>query len=491
MSQVGTSAMAQHEELLVVRAVGPHPHVQQALPPGRLDRPGRDRVLLGREPQRRGLRAPEQPADVHPAPGRARQHRGDAGVLARPQTLVGVHAPAREHHQVARAGRLQRRPAARRSSRRRAPGAAPGCRWSRPRRSACRESRRVQGLPRSVASRNQSAGGTTGCLPARTPSGQVPGARRWPTTCATAGATACADGLRASPASRSERGPDPVRDNGTVLSAMAPARRTAGARRGRSCWGRPSLVARDPGSSSARCTARPPPPRRRAVPQDQPGPVLLVPGYGGSVSELNQLAAALRCPGQGRHRRTAARQRPGRPARPGPRRSLRQRPRHEPAPARPRWTWSATPPAGWWPATGCRTSAGAAQTRRLVTLGLAAPRHRDRRAGHAVRRRVPGRLPAAAAHQPAAGRPGPATEPQGGPRVVSIWTTQDDVVLPPDSARLAGALNLTVQSVCPGSQGAPRRPAHRPAGAGHGQRRARAPGRPQQLGSADCRRLSS
>lgn len=32
---------------------------------------------------------------------------------------------------------------------------------------------------------------------------------------------------------------------------------------------------------------------------------------------------------------------------------------------------------------------------------------------------------------------------------MSIWTTQDTVVVPPGSAELAGALDLTVQSVCP------------------------------------------
>jgi triacylglycerol lipase len=36
-----------------------------------------------------------------------------------------------------------------------------------------------------------------------------------------------------------------------------------------------------------------------------------------------------------------------------------------------------------------------------------------------------------------------------GPTWVSLWTEQDDVVTPPDSANLDGAIDLTVQSVCP------------------------------------------
>jgi triacylglycerol esterase/lipase EstA (alpha/beta hydrolase family) len=39
-----------------------------------------------------------------------------------------------------------------------------------------------------------------------------------------------------------------------------------------------------------------------------------------------------------------------------------------------------------------------------------------------------------------------------GPRFVSVWSTADRTVVPVDSAHLSGALNLTVQSVCPGTR---------------------------------------
>ena len=38
------------------------------------------------------------------------------------------------------------------------------------------------------------------------------------------------------------------------------------------------------------------------------------------------------------------------------------------------------------------------------------------------------------------------------PRWLSLWTTGDEVVIPPDSARLPGAINVPIQSICPGHQ---------------------------------------
>jgi triacylglycerol esterase/lipase EstA (alpha/beta hydrolase family) len=43
-------------------------------------------------------------------------------------------------------------------------------------------------------------------------------------------------------------------------------------------------------------------------------------------------------------------------------------------------------------------------------------------------------------------------ETPDGPRFVSVWSDADEVVVPPNSARLDGAVNLTVQSVCPGAR---------------------------------------
>ncbi|WP_347060258.1 alpha/beta fold hydrolase [Blastococcus sp. HT6-30] len=71
---------------------------------------------------------------------------------------------------------------------------------------------------------------------------------------------------------------------------------------------------------------------------------------------------------------------------------------------------------------------------------------------------------------------------------VSVWTTQDTVVTPPESARLDGALNLTVQSVCEGLQVSHARLPRDPVVQGIVLAELDA-GDPVPLTSADCARL--
>ncbi len=92
---------------------------------------------------------------------------------------------------------------------------------------------------------------------------------------------------------------------------------------------------------------------------------------------------------------------------------------------------------------------GLAKARRIITLG--SPFHGTEVAA-AARAIAPGECPAACQQL----APGSAllagldvAEPAGLPRWLSLWTTDDLVVVPADSARLAGAINIAVQSVCP------------------------------------------
>ena len=185
------------------------------------------------------------------------------------------------------------------------------------------------------------------------------------------------------------------------------------------------------------------------VRQDKPGPVLLVPGYGGGVGGLDQLAVRLRAagrqvsivslPGNGTGDLdvqadvldTAARQ-----ALAGGAQSVDV------------VGYSA---GGVVARIWARDHGGAARARRIVTLG--SPHHGTDLAAVAGLL-APGSCPLACQQL----EPGSdlitglnrGDETPAGPEWVSIWTSQDLVVSPPDSARLAGARNVVVQRICPG-----------------------------------------
>jgi triacylglycerol esterase/lipase EstA (alpha/beta hydrolase family) len=184
-----------------------------------------------------------------------------------------------------------------------------------------------------------------------------------------------------------------------------------------------------------------------AVEQDRPGPVLLVPGYGGATGGLEDLAARLRAagrdatvvplPGNGTGDLAASAAALGAAVR-----AVRAR------------TGAATVDLVGYSAGGVVArlwvaDGGAAQVRRVVTLG--SPQHGTELADLAGSV-VPGECPAGCqdlgTDSALLRRLNAGDETPAGPTWVSFWTTQDQTVLPPDSARLDGALNIPVQSVC-------------------------------------------
>lgn len=224
----------------------------------------------------------------------------------------------------------------------------------------------------------------------------------------------------------------------------------------------------------------------RPVDQSAPGPVLLVPGYGGSADSLGPLAAALTAagrdaavvplPGDGRGDLTEASAALARAAD-----AARQR------------TGSTTVDVVGYSAGGVvarlwATAGGADAARRIVTLG--SPHHGTDLAGgpsDLVTSTCPLACQQLAPDSDLLRRLNVDETPPG-PTWVSIWTDQDEVVTPPDSAALDGAVNIAVQSVCADAV------------VDHGDLvgdplvqamvlAELAPGAPVALGPADCQRL--
>jgi pimeloyl-ACP methyl ester carboxylesterase len=188
------------------------------------------------------------------------------------------------------------------------------------------------------------------------------------------------------------------------------------------------------------------------VSQERPGPVLLVPGYGGRTGSLQQLADRLaatgrdatvvQLPGNGTGDLAAAAS------------ALDQA-----ADAALGRTGAESVDVVGYSAGGvvarlwAAEDGGAEVARRIVTLG--APHHGTTLAdfaGDVAPAQCPIGCQQLGTGSPLLDRLNAEDETPEGPTWVSVWTTRDGTVTPPDSARLDGALNLPVQSVCPGSR---------------------------------------
>jgi triacylglycerol lipase len=185
------------------------------------------------------------------------------------------------------------------------------------------------------------------------------------------------------------------------------------------------------------------------VAQDKPGPVFLVPGYGGGTGGLDQLASRLRAAG----RQATVVRLPGNGT--GDLNAqadvLNIAVRAALAAGAPSVDVVGYSAGGVVARLWARDHGGAARARRIVTLG--SPQHGTDLAAvagllvpescpRACKQLVPGSALLAGLNG--------GDETPAGPTWVSIWSDQDQVVTPPSSARLTGASNVVVQRICPG-----------------------------------------
>jgi pimeloyl-ACP methyl ester carboxylesterase len=184
-----------------------------------------------------------------------------------------------------------------------------------------------------------------------------------------------------------------------------------------------------------------------AVPaQDRPGSVVLVPGFGGSLGAMDVLAARIRA--TGRDVRVVALPDDGVGDLNGQAAALDEyvtQALRDGAPSVDVIGYSA---GGVVARLWVQSHDGAHKARRVITLG--SPHHGASIAA-AGASGVPGACTTACQQlapgsRLLAGLSVPVPVP---PAWLSIWTVDDQTVTPPDSARLEGAINLAVQSLCP------------------------------------------
>jgi triacylglycerol lipase len=186
--------------------------------------------------------------------------------------------------------------------------------------------------------------------------------------------------------------------------------------------------------------------RAGVPPQDRLGPVVLVPGYGGNQGSLQQLAERVR--GTGREARVMALPGDGTGDLLAQVAALDREVDSLLSTGAPSVDVVGYSAGGVVARLWVARQGGEHRARRVVTLG--SPLHGTRLAatGGVV---VPDACPVAC-QQLAAGSAlltSVASAPVPLPWL-SIWTENDQTVVPPDSARLDGAVNVVMQTACPG-----------------------------------------
>jgi triacylglycerol lipase len=182
------------------------------------------------------------------------------------------------------------------------------------------------------------------------------------------------------------------------------------------------------------------------VEQDRPGTVLLVPGYGGDTGSVEPLAAALRAAG-----------RDVRVVEVGDGTGDLRGQAEQVAAASAAALASGAPSVdvvgysagGVVARVWAADLGGGQQARRVVTLG--SPHHGTTVAGLGALLATPACPPACRQLAEGSDLLSGLPETPGGPVWTSVWTTDDEVVTPPDSAVLAGAVDVELQAVCPGA----------------------------------------